>query len=411
MTNSSDNTHTSSIDQDSGYYAVDARRVIQVFEMFQMRPSHFAASGKAGAQGIYYDARKIIEDRTGNKWGHHTPRAIQSFCHFTQSENGTLLPWRELVEHRDFYDGKEGAGRRTGNLLLTENRLQLKCEAMITARQQNELSIEQLAEKAALPVRLIEAMENGNWGTVTDGTAKKITGALDVAEEILFSQIENGSKSDPGDVISSGVSQPATGNRRMKKVLLLSVVLGFVLWGSYQFYPARQKLNELSLQQNDITKLPGCWNWSNGVYIVIDADGTAHLGPIGASWKADHKTKGHYTITWPSFVDTLTLSAEGDALSGTNNYGLPVTATRKSGAKTNLVGSWLWSNGITVDVRSDFSLTGGPLKGTWRTAGSNWILEWPLVDTVTLSKNGLNLSAKNQFGMVTAKRDIYCKGD
>ena len=258
--------------------------------------------------------------------------------------------------------------------------------------------------------RLITTMEDGDWQTVTDGTANIIAEALDVTEETLFTKIPNEPKSNASDTNSPGTSHPAIGKQRMKKVLLLSVVLGLVLWASYQFYPHKQQNDITDLAHHDITKLPGCWNWSNGDYIVIDSDGSAHLGLIGAIWKTIDMTKGQYQITWPSFVDTLTLSANDDTLSGTNNYGFPVSATRKSGAKPDLVGSWLWMSGVTVDIRSDFSFSGGPLKGTWRKAGNNWILEWPLVDTVTLSKNGLTLSAKNQFGSVTAKRDVDCKG-
>jgi len=405
MTNSDDINNTANTDRDSGYYAVDAQRVIQVFKLFQMRPSHFAASGKAGAQGVYYDAKKIVENRTGNKWGHHTARAIENFCYFTQSENETLLPWRELIEHKDFYDGKEGTGPRTGNLLLTENRLQLNFEAMVLARKQLALSQEQLAKKTALPIRFIEAIENGNWETITKGTAKIIAGALNVVEETLFSQISTIPKSDAIDSgIHSRISLPTIGNQLMKKGFLLAIIIGLVLWASYQFYQSSQNPDKLSAS----TKLSGCWNWSTGSYIVIDDDGTAHNGPFGANWKIIDIAKRRYRIVWPSFVDTLSLSTEGDSLSGTNNYGLPVTATRKSGEKTTLVGSWLWMSGVTINIRTDFSFTGGALKGIWRKAGNHWIIEWPLVDTVTLSKNGLNLKVKNQFGSVTAKRDIHC---
>ncbi len=84
-------------------------------------------------------------------------------------------------------------------------------------------------------------------------------------------------------------------------------------------------------------------------------------------------------------------------------------ATRKSGAATELVGTWLWGNGITAVVQPDFTISGGLLKGAWRKAGTNWIIEWPLVDSITLSADGQNLQVKNQFGSVTAKRDMSCQ--
>jgi len=411
----------------AGYYAVNAQRVIQVFELFQMRPSHFSAGGKAGAQSVYYDARKIIDGRTNNKWGHHTARAISNFCHFTQSENGSLLPWKELIEHRDFYDGKEGAGRRTGNLLQTENRLQLDHEAMISVRGQCKLSQQQLARKTALPLPLIKVMENGNWQTVTENTARIIADVLNIHEDVIFTQIADTAKPDINNTSDNG-TKPAslvsiTNNRTIKMIWLLAPVFGLVFWAGYQFYPLSKPSTthpDDSIRHQHSTPdyngsvllntLTGCWNWSNGVYVVIDANGTAQNGVIGAVWKAVDVANRHYTITWPSFVDTLSLSTGNDVLRGNNNYGFPVTATRKAGTTPGLTGTWLWGNGVTMIIRSDSTVTGGSLKGTWRKAGNNWVIEWPIVDSIILSADGLNLSVKNQFGSVTARRDAACTG-
>ncbi len=156
--------------------------------------------------------------------------------------------------------------------------------------------------------------------------------------------------------------------------------------------------------------ITGCWSWSNGANIVINTDGSAHNGPFAASWKAVDSTHGRYSIAWPSFVDTLTLSADGSALTGKNNYNLPVTATRKSGKASSAVGNWLWSNGVTVSIHSNSSVTAGALKGKWMKSGNKWIIEWPLVDTISLSKDGRSLNAKNQFGAATASRKANCKG-
>lgn len=446
MTHSADNSDTPAHESDTGYYAVDAQRVIRVFEMFQMRPSHFAAGGQSGAQGVYYAARDIIKGRTGNRWGHHTPRALKSFCHFTQAENGTLVPWRELIEHRDFYDGKEGAGRRTGNLLLTEKRLHLNHETMAAMRQQAGLNQAQLAEKAALPRRFVEVLENGDWGSVTESTARTIAGALGVAEDVLFTDLPGPAQPDSADTPDSPPAAMAgtsgtTGTRPMRKVLHASVI-GLLLWGGYQFYassqhpavehdrvpPADSMAHANTAQQTVPTPdgepepaswrnvssgnalLPGCWNWSNGAYITIDAQGIARNGLFSGTWTAVDETGGGYTITWPSFVDTLTLSADGSTLNGTNNFGLPVSATRKSGNAPGVEGTWLWSSGVTMAIRSDASISGGAFRGTWNKADSKWIFEWPLVDAISLTADGLSLSWKNQFGAATAKRDATCAG-
>ncbi len=259
MTNSTYIAHTASNNEDTGYYAVDARRVIQIFELFQMRPSHFIASGETGAHGLYYDARKIIKGRTGNKWGHHTSRAIKSFCQFTQSEKGVLLPWRELVEHRDFYDGKEGAGRRTGNLLLTENRLRVEHTRLIATRQQRALTQEQLAEKATLPLRFIEAIESGHWESVAESTAVIISGVLAVDEQTLFTKISlvaevganephAGSETEPPAAIPRAAIVIRSGY--MKKGFLLGLLLGLGLWAGYSFdWHEPVKLDWIALPQ------------------------------------------------------------------------------------------------------------------------------------------------------------------
>ncbi len=164
-------------------------------------------------------------------------------------------------------------------------------------------------------------------------------------------------------------------------------------------------------QQSSTKKnLVGCWQWSNGAYIVVNADGTAQNGPIKANWKTISVTKQQYQINWPSLVDTLTLSQNGSALSGKNNLGFDVTATRKSGQTTTLIGDWLWGNGVTVSVKSNGQVTGGAYHGTWRKADKQWIIEWPITDKIVIANNGKSLNLSNQFGALTAKRDTHCKG-
>jgi len=246
MTHSPDTEHTADTDGETGYYAASADLVIQLFDLFQMRPSHFRASGQTGAHGVYYDARKIVDGRTGNRWGHHTPGALKSFCHFTQSENGTLVPWRELIEHEDAYDGKEGAGPRTGNRLRTEHRLRLNHIAMAQLRRERGLSREQLAGKTALPVRFVAALEDGSWGTVTDGTARAIAAALDVAQDILFTRQADAAQPDAA---GSTADSPATidqaptttrSHHRRTALVLASIFSLFVL-GVYQIYPTNRQ--------------------------------------------------------------------------------------------------------------------------------------------------------------------------
>ncbi len=422
---------------DTNYYAVNAARVMLVFEAFQMRPSHFSARGKSGAQSVYYNARKIINNRTSNQWGHHTARAIKNFCYFTQSENQSLLPWQELIEHSGYYDGIEGAGRRTGNRLKTKNHLHLRHEAMRYTRQQCKLSQQQLAKETALPLRFIKLMEAGSWPIVAQTTLNLLSDTLNVEQSKLYTPIPEITPVDSrntadktSDTVNSGSLdsanssppiepaapvQPTHHKPHYRTWLLILPVFGLFFWAGHQFYPSGQQ-NAAPLTDSErppdnaqLQTLSGCWNWSNNSYITINPDGTAHNGIFGATWRIIDADKRLHIITWPSFVDTLSLSAEGDTLSGHNNFNIPINATRKSGSASDFTGPWLWGNGITAEIRADASIIAGSLRGTWHKAGGKLIIEWPLVDTVTLSANGLGLKIHNQFGASTATRDINCK--
>jgi len=373
---------------DTNYYAVNAERVMQVFDIFQMRPSHFSAEGKSGAQSVYYNARKIINNRTSNQWGHHTAKAIKNFCYFTQSENQSLLPWQELIEHSGYYDGMEGAGRRTGNRLKTQLHLHLSHDAMLYARQQCEFSQQQLAEKTALPLRFIKLMEAGSWPTLAQTTLNLLSDALSVDQSKLCTPIPE---------------IPTHHKTHHRTWLLILPVFGLFFWAGHQFYPPGQQSaasltdSELHPDTTQFQTLSGCWNWSNNSHITINPNGTAHNGIFGATWRIINADNKRYRITWPSFVDTLSLSAEGDTLSGHNNFNIPINATRRNGSASDFTGPWLWGNGVTAEIRADASIVAGSLQGTWHMAGGKLIIEWPLVDTVTLSENGLALKIHNQF--------------
>lgn len=157
-------------------------------------------------------------------------------------------------------------------------------------------------------------------------------------------------------------------------------------------------------------RLPGCWNWSNDAYVVIERGGRAWNGLLPATWTADNIASGRYTLTWPPFVDTVSLSADGSRMSGSNNYGWPVTATRVSGEPSSILGEWLWNGVAPVTARADSTISGGGYSGTWSQSGENWLVVWPLVDSIRLSNDGNSLSLTNQFGAATATRDVNCTG-
>jgi len=155
--------------------------------------------------------------------------------------------------------------------------------------------------------------------------------------------------------------------------------------------------------------LVGCWNWSNGGCVVVDANGNARNGAVKASWKTIDASKGRYMIVWPPIIDTLTLSKNGKALNGSNSFNLPVSAKRKTGKGSNLFGRWLWGNGVVVDIHQDNLVSAGVFHGKLRKDGKRWKIEWPVDDAIALSANRNGMDVKNQFGALTAIRDKSCK--
>lgn len=114
---------------------------------------------------------------------------------------------------------------------------------MTAARKQCALTQEQLAEKVALPLRFIEAIESGDWKTVTGPTAGMISGALAVDEQTLFNNISV-VDADASDslvcskaTVSETISRPSVPIKSsdMKKGFLISLLLGLGLWAGHSF--------------------------------------------------------------------------------------------------------------------------------------------------------------------------------
>lgn len=79
----------------------------------------------------------------------------------------------------------------------------------------------------------------------------------------------------------------------------------------------------------------GEWAWFTGGNVTLTPDGTItskEVGKVG-TWECTNTTRGVFTLRWvfgtPPFVDTLTLSADGQSLSGKNQFQYPVTALDK----------------------------------------------------------------------------------
>lgn len=73
----------------------------------------------------------------------------------------------------------------------------------------------------------------------------------------------------------------------------------------------------------------GTWQWNNAAAVVVSGEGDVTLGPLHGRWTALGGQT--YRIAWTHFpVDQLVLSADGQTLSGQNQFGLKAAGTRIS---------------------------------------------------------------------------------
>ncbi len=76
----------------------------------------------------------------------------------------------------------------------------------------------------------------------------------------------------------------------------------------------------------------GAWDWFNNVVVLLNADGTGTAANgFTCTWQVIDPEMRQIQINWNNgqFIDTLTLSADDNHLSGSNQYGHPVTGNRQ----------------------------------------------------------------------------------
>jgi len=158
--------------------------------------------------------------------------------------------------------------------------------------------------------------------------------------------------------------------------------------------------------------ITGCWRWTNNLTVVINSDGTIVAGPFTGRWQATDAVRRIYHLTWPEAVDTTQLSSDGRSLTGGNQYGFVMSATRLTPGP-DIVGSWRWYNGVIVSIRQDGYFNAAGITGQWQmTTPGTYALTWPKpVDTVSLSSNRRQLQGGNQYGIrLSATRLSSCGG-
>jgi len=155
----------------------------------------------------------------------------------------------------------------------------------------------------------------------------------------------------------------------------------------------------------------GCWHWFTNAPVVINANGLMTGGPFTAQWRLVDPARRVYTFTWPEAVDSSTLSPDGSSLSGGNQYGFNMSATR-IGVGLGLPGMWRWYNGVVVAIQPDGSFLAGNIRWHWRGSGTSYTLTWPKpVDTVTLSADHSRVDGSNQYGVhISGTKTGNCGG-
>jgi len=155
----------------------------------------------------------------------------------------------------------------------------------------------------------------------------------------------------------------------------------------------------------------GCWHWMNNATVVIGADGTMTAGPFTARWRLADASRHVYNFSWPEAVDSVSLSPDGSHLSGGNQYGIPMTATRLSPGP-EIAGAWRWYNGVTVNILPNGTFSALSTGGRWqRVNGSAYTLTWPgPIDTVTMSSDHRRVNGANQYGFQISGTKMACGG-
>jgi Domain of unknown function (DUF4852) len=155
--------------------------------------------------------------------------------------------------------------------------------------------------------------------------------------------------------------------------------------------------------------IAGCWVY-NTITLTIYDDGRITGFLDGGKWSLIGDNR--FLITWPPSIDTLVLSPDGSALSGSNNYAGPaISGQRISGDPRGVAGTWKWPNGSTTVLSAGGEAQNGPVSGKWTQLRDNTIrIVWNFffTDDVTLSADGQNLAGKNMLGTPVGGRRIPC---
>jgi hypothetical protein len=137
----------------------------------------------------------------------------------------------------------------------------------------------------------------------------------------------------------------------------------------------------------------GCWAIGPG-RLVIRSNGTfVSDGTLTGPWEMADAARHLYFLHFPEMQVYAELSSDGRILNQTGQ--ITFTFTRDSPG-VDIAGSWHFSNGNILSVRSDGTFTAGSLAGTWRLTNAerrSYVLTWPgPLEAATLAADNQHLS-------------------
>lgn len=83
----------------------------------------------------------------------------------------------------------------------------------------------------------------------------------------------------------------------------------------------------------NVASMAGCWDWFTGGTVAAGKDGGMKYGGTSGRWREVNAADRTYEISWSTgFVDTVTIAADGQSLTGENAQGVQITAARSATA-------------------------------------------------------------------------------
>jgi hypothetical protein len=188
----------------------------------------------------------------------------------------------------------------------------------------------------------------------------------------------------------------------MRNVIFLAVsMISALVAQPLQAQPARATACEA---------LAGRWTWFTGVTVTFREGGIVDGALVFGQCEGTDAARRRYVVRWQNgFVDTLTLSGDGNTLDGTNAQAIRVFAARMGTSSSTtsrtakceaLAGRWNWFLGPPVVIREDGTLDNGLLSGRCELSNAGqrrYTLHWQngAIDSVALSPDDTRLDGIN----------------